>query len=138
MDKLVLSQKLESLRRCLNRIEEKRPDHAADLANDPDLQDILVLNLTRAVQLCVDVASHIISQTDEPSPTTMGDAFTVLEKLGILDRDTTANLRKAVGFRNIAVHNYEAINWVIVHQICQKQLSDFRQFAQRVIGYSGL
>lgn len=138
MDKLVLSQKLESLRRCLQRIEEKRPDQAETLIGDADLQDIIVLNLTRAVQICVDISSHIISQSNEPSPATMGDTFSTPEKLGVLDSATTSSLRRAVGFRNIAVHNYEAINWEIAHQICQKQLSDFQRFARHVSGYSGL
>lgn len=88
MDKLVLAQKLESLRRCLQRIEQKRPSDASLLTNDADLQDVIVLNLTRAVQLSVDIASHIINQSDEPSPTTMGEAFTTLETRRHRPRDT--------------------------------------------------
>ncbi len=138
MDKLVLAQKLESLRHCLQRIEQKCPSTAAQLANDADLQDVIVLNLTRAVQISVDIASHIISQSNEPSPTTMGDTFTTLQKLDVIDQRTQENLRKAVGFRNIAVHNYEAIDWEIVFSICQKQLVDFQQFARSVITHAGL
>jgi uncharacterized protein YutE (UPF0331/DUF86 family) len=135
VDTLVLTQKLESLRRCLRRIEEKCPPQSDMLASDPDLQDIVVLNLTRAVQLCVDIASHIISGSNEISPVTMGDAFATLEKLGVLDAATTLSLRKAVGFRNVAVHNYESINWEIVYNICRRQLQDFRQFARCVTTY---
>lgn len=51
MDREVIEQKLESLRRCLQRIKEKSPPSPETLAGDPDLQDILTLNLTRAVQL---------------------------------------------------------------------------------------
>lgn len=138
MDKVVLGQKLESLRRCLLRIEQKRPDSATALAADADLQDILVLNLTRAVQLSVDIASHLISHLNVPSPATMGGSFTALETLGVIDGATATALRKAVGFRNIAVHNYEAINWDIVLKICHSQLADFRRFAQQVITHAGL
>lgn len=122
----------------MQRIEEKCPLQSATLAGDSDLQDIVVLNLTRAVQLCVDIASHIISSSNEISPVTMGEAFTTLEKLGVLDSTTTSSLRKAVGFRNIAVHNYEAINWEIVYNICRRQLQDFRQFARCVVVYYGI
>lgn len=138
MDKVVLAQKLESLRRCLLRIEQKRPDAATVLAADADLQDILVLNLTRAVQLSVDIASHLISQRNVPSPATMSDSFAALETLGVIDGPTATALRKAVGFRNVAVHNYEAINWEIVFQICHSQLADFRRFAQQVIAHAAL
>lgn len=138
MDKLIINQKLESLRRCLLRIEDKCPATAYTLSTDPDLQDIIVLNLTRSVQLCVDIASHLISEANENAPTTMGNTFQILEKLGILDRETTSNLRKAVGFRNVAVHNYEEINWQIVHSICQKQLRDFQEFAKLIVKHCGL
>lgn len=51
MDQLILAEKLESLRRCITRIEDKKPSSVELLVQDPDRQDILVLNLTRAVQL---------------------------------------------------------------------------------------
>ena len=57
MDQVILDQKLESLRRCIKRVEEKTPSHVSQLIKDEDIQDILVLNLTRAVQLCVDIGS---------------------------------------------------------------------------------
>ena len=41
-------------------------------------------------------------------------------------------LKKAVGFRNIAVHNYERINSEIVHAVCSRHLDDFRTFARTV------
>ena len=75
MDQLILEQKLESLRRCIKRVEEKTPSRVSRLIQDPDIQDILVLNLTRAVQLCVDIGSHVISTSEETTPTTMGDVF---------------------------------------------------------------
>jgi hypothetical protein len=53
MDREVIEQKLELLRRCLQRIEGKCPADAQTLATDPDLQDIVALNLNRAVQVCV-------------------------------------------------------------------------------------
>ena len=39
MDRQVIDQKLESLRRCLSRIESKMPFDAVQLAGDFDLQD---------------------------------------------------------------------------------------------------
>ncbi|TCO74485.1 type VII toxin-antitoxin system HepT family RNase toxin [Chromatocurvus halotolerans] len=128
----ILEQKVESLRRCIQRVSEKTPDDVSRLIDDADLQDILVLNLARAVQLCVDIGSHFISQTEEPAPTTMGSVFTTLAKLNIISAATSESMRKAVGFRNVAVHNYEAINWEIVFAICTRSLDDFRQFAQEI------
>ena len=48
MDRELILEKLEALRRCIRRVESKRPADAAALAADWDLQDIITLNLTRA------------------------------------------------------------------------------------------
>jgi uncharacterized protein YutE (UPF0331/DUF86 family) len=138
MDQVILAQKLESLRRCIQRVEEKTPSNVNQLIQDPDVQDILVLNLTRAVQLYVDIGSHVISESDELAPTTMGDVFSTLETLGAITSVTCISMRKAVGFRNVAVHNYDVINWEIVFAICQDFLVDFRRFAKEISDYNTL
>lgn len=137
MDQVILDHKLESLRRCIKRVEEKTPPHVSQLIEDQDIQDILVLNLTRAVQLCADIGSHVISESEEPAPTTMGDVFSTLENLGAITSITCKSMRKAVGFRNIAVHNYDVINWEIVYAICNNLIVDFRRFASEITEYSG-
>lgn len=137
MDRQVIEQKLESLRRCLKRVAEKCPSDPVTLERDLDLQDIITLNLSRAVQLCVDIGSHLIAGMEAaPPPDTMGQTFDVLAQAGILDEELALRLKKAVGFRNIAVHNYEVIDWMIVHTIASSHLGDFTEFA-RVIA-SGL
>jgi uncharacterized protein YutE (UPF0331/DUF86 family) len=132
VDRRLIEEKLEAVRRCVARIEAKRPQTAQALASDSDLQDILALNLTRAVQLCVDVAAHLIAETDAPAPATMGEAFDRLAAMKVLDPGLATRMKKAVGFRNIAVHNYLAIDWQIVHEIAHKHIEDFRAFASAV------
>lgn len=132
MDRGIVEQKLESLRRCIQRIESKCPPSAATLAEDVDLQDIIALNLSLAVQVSVDIGAHLITGTEALPPDTMGQTFDVLAKAGILNNELAANLKKAVGFRNIAVHNYESINWAIVHGIVKHHLPDFAEFARLV------
>ena len=133
MDREVIEQKLESLRRCLMRIGEKCPDVPDVLATDPDAQDIVALNLTRAVQLCVDIGAHLIAGKEIPPPETMGHTFDVLADLEYITPALAIRLKKAVGFRNIAVHNYQAIDWAIVHAIATRNLSDFSDFAKAVV-----
>jgi uncharacterized protein YutE (UPF0331/DUF86 family) len=132
MDREVIEQKLESLRHCLQRIESRCPADAQTLATDPDLQDIVALNLSRAVQVCVDIGAHLISGMQVPPPDTMGQTFDLLARAGVLSAALASSLKKAVGFRNIAVHSYEAINWHIVHSIAKKHLADFSEFAEVV------
>ncbi|XSG85239.1 MAG: type VII toxin-antitoxin system HepT family RNase toxin [Methylohalobius sp. ZOD2] len=133
MAREVIEQKLEALRRCLARIREKCPDTPEALTGDLDAQDIIALNLTRAVQLCVDIGAHQLTSGDIPPPQTMGQTFDRLAEIGIIDPALASRLKKVVGFRNIAVHNYEEIDWFIVHAIVQRHLSDFHDFARAVV-----
>lgn len=129
MDKQLIEEKLESLRRCIKRIEQKRPEKPEGFTNNPDIQDIISLNLSRAVQICVDIAAHSISQTDTLPPDTMGKTFDAMATSKFIDTALAERMKKAVGFRNIAVHNYQAIDWQIVYNICHKNLNDFKAFA---------
>jgi uncharacterized protein YutE (UPF0331/DUF86 family) len=132
MDRDLVEAKLESLRRCVERIDGKTPFSVDQLIRDPDIQDIIALNLQRAVQLSVDLAAHLIAETDASPPATMAENFEVLRKLQIIDSALAERMAKSVGFRNIAVHSYQAINWTVVYQICRHHLDDFRQFAKAV------
>ena len=133
MDKQIVEQKLESLRRCIERIQGKQPLSANDLETDIDKQDIISLNLSRAVQLTVDIGVHIISGLSSQVPDTMGQTFEVLADKHVIPKELATRLKKSVGFRNIAVHNYDAINWDIVHSIVQLHLKDFSEFAKAIL-----
>ena len=132
MDLLIVARKLDSLQRCLQRVRDKCPEDPARLAADPDLQDIVVLNLSRAVQLCVDLALHRLARGGQPAPDTMGQAFERLAETGQIDAGLALRLRRAVGFRSLAVHNYGAIDWAIVHAIATRRLDDFAAFARTI------
>lgn len=133
MDRRLIEEKLESLRRCLARVQDRCPRDAETLAHDLDAQDIVSLNLTRAVQISVDIAAHLIAASQQPAPATMGAAFEALALTGWIPDHLAIRLKKSVGFRNLAVHNYDAIDWNIVFQICTRHLDDFREFASLIL-----
>ena len=131
MDRELIERKLEALRHAVERVRTRCPATAEVLRADEDAQDIVAVNLTRAVQLCVDIASHIIAEQDAPPPTTMASVFESLVPTHLAP-ELCERMRKAVGFRNIAIHSYEAIDWAIVHSICTERLDDFRDFARAI------
>ncbi len=132
MDELVVANKIESLRRCLKRVEQRCPQSPEELLNDIDAQDVITLNLARAVQLCVDIALHVLASSDQLVPQTMADAFTSLAEEGVISADLADKMRKSVGFRNIAIHQYEKINWSIVYSIATDRISDFKAYARAI------
>lgn len=127
-----LEKKLESLVRCLNRLAAKRPDTLEILRKDFDVQDIISVNLERAIQLAVDITAVIISEKGLKSSNTMAGGFLVLEEAGFLPEKLSKKLQAAVGFRNISVHNYSTIDWEIVFDVIHNHLESFSDFMKIV------
>ena len=132
MDKEVLITKLESLIRCIHRIKDQNISKLEELEQNIDKQEIIILNLQRAVQLCVDVGNHILLDYRTQTPTTMADTFKYLAENMLISKENAEQLSHAVGFRNIAVHQYENIDFKIVFSIITQHLDDFKTFAASI------
>jgi uncharacterized protein YutE (UPF0331/DUF86 family) len=132
MKSVVIKTKLESLRKCLDRIESKRPETLEDLIQDIDTQDIIALNLERSVQLCVDIANHVLSSLDDAPAMSMAESFERLSEKKIIPDELGKNLKKAVGFRNLSVHAYDKIDWQLVWNILEENLTDLVRFLECV------
>ena len=100
---------------------------------DIDAQDIVTLNLTRIIQSCVDIAMHIIANSNAETPQTMSESFDTLKKLEIIDNETAIKLKKSIGFRNIAAHNYGELDLELTFTISQKHLNDFKYFIEQIL-----
>jgi len=131
----IIAQKISSLARCINRIEEKRPPAIDKLINDFDLQDILSVNLERAIQQCVDIAMIVSSSLDVPTPATMAEAFEELMNRKVISEKVAKNMISAVGFRNVIVHTCRKVDWEIVWSIITLHLDDFRKFSREIIDH---
>jgi len=133
MDRDIIMRKLDSLARCVSRIEEKRPATLEQLIHDIDTQDILSINLERALQVSVDIGTHVIADLLVPPPKTMGDVFAILVDEKLIPVETGLALRKAVGFRNLSVHAYDQVDWERGLDIVHNRLEDFRKFAAAIV-----
>lgn len=131
-DPLII-KKIDSLSRCIARIEQKRPQTIEELERDIDIQDIIAINLERAVQQCVDSAMIVLSNAGARVPETMSDAFDLLFIQGIISKEVCSRMQNAAGFRNLLVHTYRKIDWKIVWSIITEHLDDFRRFAAEVM-----
>lgn len=61
----------------------------------------------------------------------MSETFQQLSEAKLIDKQLADRLKKSVGFRNLAVHNYHDLNWEIVFAVAPKHLIDFKEFAKR-------
>lgn len=129
----VIHQKIESLRNCIERIESKKPFTSEDLRKNFDLQDIISINLERAVQVSVDLASHLLAQNNGKTPTTMAESFIFLADSNLISSEVAQALVKSVGLRNLLVHEYSKIDWDIVAKVANDHLGTFRTFAKEIL-----
>ena len=127
-----MDKKIDSILRCLTRIEQRLPMDEEEFFLDYDAQDVVVLNITRAVQLSVDIATHVLSTGNEAVPDTMSDAFTKLYRQGVISERVAEKMKKSVGFRNIAVHSYNDVDLSITYAIARNHLQDFKEFIKEI------
>jgi uncharacterized protein YutE (UPF0331/DUF86 family) len=125
----ILLNKAQIIRRCLARVQEEYSDDPANLAN-PTKQDSIVINIQRACEAAIDLAMHFVAQRNLGIPQTSREAFTLLQRAGILSEDIAKQMRAMVGFRNIAVHNYQDLEIEVLRAIIQQHLGDFDRFLE--------
>lgn len=76
---------------------------------------------------------HIVSERRLGIPQNSRDAFEALNKNGIIGKELADKLKRMVGFRNIAVHNYQSINLNLIEEIIEKHIFDFKEFIQTIV-----
>ncbi len=131
----LIKAKLESLARCLDRIRTKLPPSAAQFTEDWDAQDVVMKNLERAVQVCVDIANHLLADESSPPPASMAMAFVYLARKGVLPGELADRMAKTVGLRNLAVHEYENLDYGRIFESLSSGLGAFDEFGRAVLRF---
>ena len=130
----IILNKIESIKRCIKRILEEYDNKEDNLLNYTK-QDSIVLNLQRACELSIDLSNCLVSKYSLGIPQSSRESFEILSKHGIIDDLTSLRMKKMVGFRNIAVHEYQLINEKILSSIINNNLSDFENFYIQLLEY---
>lgn len=128
----VLDARLRELSRRLRRVAAKKPVSIKALATDEDMQDILSRNLELAIQSCIDIAFHLCGAHGKV-PTSAADAFAQLAQFELIERGLAQRLQRAVGFRNVLVHEYTAVDWKIVMRVIRTDTRDLAAFGKAVL-----
>lgn len=128
----VILAKVSTIKRCLRRIKDVT-NLSPDSLDDEDKQDIFVLNLQRAVEAAIDIATHIVASDGLGVPSTTKENFKLLQEAGIIDDNLLKKMQSMVGFRNITIHDYQSIDVDILKSILTKNLKDLEEFYTVVI-----
>ncbi len=82
------------------------------------------------IEGCIDVSHHIASSESWKAPDTNAAAIRLLGEREVVDPETAESIARAVGFRNVLVHQYTDVDDTIVIDALE-QLDDFRRFVQQ-------
>jgi len=120
----VLLNKAGIIERCLRRVREEYAGDPSRLRSFTH-QDAIVLNLERACQAAIDLAMHLVARGHLGVPQDSKDAFVLLERAGALSTAAARRMTAMVGFRNVAVHEYQTLDIEILRDICETRHLDF-------------
>ena len=86
-----------------------------------------------AIEAAVDTAQHLCAASGWGPPDDNGHAMRLLGEHGVIDQDLALRMARAVGFRNVLVHDYARVDDdLVVRRL--GDLSDLTEFARAVSG----
>ncbi len=131
-DRDIVLAKAATVRKCVAAIRRlKGPD--APVIEEWIVQDVVVVNLERAAQACLDLANHVITANALELPRSARHAFEVLRDVGVISREQADTMFAVIGFRNIAVHHYAELDPAIVNVIAAERLGDLERFVDTIL-----
>jgi uncharacterized protein YutE (UPF0331/DUF86 family) len=134
-----MGRKIAQLDLYLGQVREFSKISLGAYRKDWKTQRIVERTLQILIELCIDIAHHIISDEGMRLPEGYADTFGVLMENRLIDKKLFSVLTKMAKFRNVVVHQYEKIDPAIVVSILHRNLEDFERFKRAVLKYlSGL
>jgi uncharacterized protein YutE (UPF0331/DUF86 family) len=129
----VLLNKAASIERCVARAREEFNADPAGFATNFTRQDAAILNIQRACEAVLDMGNHVIRRDKLGLTQSSRDVFNLLEQAGRIDAATAESMRRMVGFRNVAVHEYQALVLPITVDIITRHLDEFLVFTKALL-----
>lgn len=133
----ILINKAASIERAVARAREEYQQDPDSFANSYTRQDAAILNIQRACEAALDMGQHLIRQQKLGVPQSSRDVFELLARAGLIEQHLADNLKRMVGFRNIAVHDYQKLQLPIVVSIITKHLDEFLEYSKTLLIRSG-
>ena len=129
----VLLNKAAAIERCVARAREEYTCDPATFETNFTRQDAAILNIQRACEAALDMGHHIIRRENLGLPQSSRDVFTLLANAHWLTPEVADPMKRMVGFRNIAVHEYQTLQLPITVNIIQSHLDDFLAYGRQML-----
>lgn len=129
----VLINKAATIERCVARAREEYFSDPVTFASNFTRQDAAILNIQRACEAALDMGQHLIRRDRLGVPQGARDVFALLAEAGRIEAPLAQALQRMVGFRNIAVHDYQKLQLPITVAIIEKHLDEFLQYSKALL-----
>jgi uncharacterized protein YutE (UPF0331/DUF86 family) len=129
----VLLNKAASIERCVRRAREEYQADPNGFASNFTRQDAAILNIQRACEAALDMGQHIIRRESLGLPQSARDVFALLALGGWIEESLAESMKRMVGFRNVAVHEYQTLQLPITVNIITQHLDEFLQFSRSML-----
>lgn len=133
VDRDIIFAKAAAVEKHVSRIKKSVCHDFKSFEKNLDSQDIVLFNLQLAIQNCIDIAAHFISDENLGIAGSTNELFYILERNGYLDHEMTEKMVKAVGFRNLIVHEYVRLELKRVYEITQNDILDLEHFLKHIL-----
>ncbi len=134
----VLINKAAAIERCVRRAREEYERGPDTFATDSTRQDAAILNIQRACEAALDMGQHIVRLERLGMPQSSRDIFALLARGGWIQTGLAETMQRMIGFRNIAVHEYQVLQLPITIAIITRHLDDFLVYSKAMLdGASG-
>lgn len=130
----IIINKIETIKKCIKRVNEEYENDSLNLKNCTK-QDSIILNIQKLCEAEIDLATHVIRINKYGFFQSSKETFQILEKNNIISKELSKNLQGMGGFRNIAVHDYQAISLDILQKIIENHLEDTLELAREILKY---
>jgi len=135
VDEQLIGRKLSQVDIYLSQMREYSRISVVRYKKEWKTQRIVERTLQILIEVCLDIANHIISDKGMRVPTGYADTFKVLSENRLIGKKLFETLEKMATFRNVVVHQYETIDPAIVVSILHRNLGDFEKYKRAVIRY---
>jgi uncharacterized protein YutE (UPF0331/DUF86 family) len=133
----VLLNKAATVERCVRRACEEYDKNRLTFADDFTRQDAAILNIQRSCEACLDMGHHLIRKEMLGLPQSVRDVFAILVQAKVIPQKLGEALQAMVGFRNIAVHDYQKLLLPIAEKILAEKLDDLLDFSKQMVRRNG-
>jgi uncharacterized protein YutE (UPF0331/DUF86 family) len=132
MDNEKITNKLMQIDEFLELLNQIGSTKEDQFVNDKILIGSAKYYLQVSIEVCLDVANHIIASERLRAPKDYADSFSVLNETGFISTELCRKLRQMAKFRNRLVHLYSEIDNNYIYGFIRNDLNDFLLFKKAI------